>query len=55
LRAVMLVAWTETFGTCQGGLFRWHHLQGRMSQGFRLDDFSEAETRQALAIDPFKT
>ena len=52
LRIAMLVAWMETFTTRHGQLLRWHDLQGLMTRGFRLDEYTEHETRQAMAIDP---
>ena len=52
LRAAMLVSWMSLFAMRDSALFRWHELQGVMTRGYRLPDFGEAETRQALAIDP---
>lgn len=52
LRVVMLLSWMESFDSRHGALFRWHDLQGLMTRGFRLTEFTERDTRRALAIDP---
>jgi hypothetical protein len=51
LRVAMLVIWAEMTDTPLRGLYRWHVLQGLMTQGYRMEAFTEAEARQALAID----
>ena len=52
LRIRMLAAWLDTWDTVVNRLVRWHDLQGELIRGLRLDGFTEAEVRQALAIDP---
>jgi hypothetical protein len=55
LRAAMLFAWIETWRTVENRLIRWHDLQAELTRGFRLNGFTEAEVRQALAVDPIGT
>ena len=52
LRLRMLVAWMSQWETVENRLIRWHDLQGELIRGLRVDGFTEAEVRQALAIDP---
>lgn len=55
LRALMLVSWVQMLGSVESRLVRRHDCQGQLIHGMRLEGFSEAEVRQALAQAPTDT
>ena len=52
LRAAMLLDWIASLPEHRSQLFRWHDLQQRLIQGFRLPNYREDDMRVALGHVP---
>jgi hypothetical protein len=52
IRAALLLDWLTTLPDWHTQLFRWGDLQFRLTQGFRVSEYHEADVRLALAREP---
>lgn len=52
VRTALLLDWLTTLPDWRSQLFRWGDLQFRLTQGFRLPGYSEADVRFALSREP---